>query len=449
MHILHYSLGLPPYRSGGMTTWSTDLMSQQIEDGMEVSLLYPADIQLFRKKITTRKTKSYGQISVFELINPLPVALIYGIDSSEHYIRYDKSVDFSGFFDANKIDVIHIHTLMGLPIEFIDQAKKAGIRVMYTAHDMFGVWPDPDVNNRDSDAESIFSLGYIGNQKILRYSHIVMMQSTVYKLLKKHLPLEYIKKMLRQKNKDSGINTGISSSTHQMNRQLYEELRSHYQSYFKLIDIIHFNSELARDVFSAYGIQRPNFISYVYHSHMNSKPICSDTALGGHDKLRFLYNGTREQYKGYTVLLSILDELRAKGIDNFKLIVYGAATHDRDYIEARPPYDITNLNSVYSSVDVTIIPSMCYETFGMVVAESLSYGIPVIVSRTVGAKSLLANERYGKIFSHRSDLVTYLESILVDATELQAQRNAIKKSHSLRFDAKSQYNTIKEYYQSA
>lgn len=29
MKILHYNLGLPPYRSGGLTKYSTDLMIEQ------------------------------------------------------------------------------------------------------------------------------------------------------------------------------------------------------------------------------------------------------------------------------------------------------------------------------------------------------------------------------------------------------------------------------------
>ena len=39
--------------------------------------------------------------------------------------------------------------------------------------------------------------------------------------------------------------------------------------------------------------------------------------------------------------------------------------------------------------DVIIVPSMCKETFGMVVPEALSYGVPVIITNNVGAKEIL------------------------------------------------------------
>ena len=38
------------------------------------------------------------------------------------------------------------------------------------------------------------------------------------------------------------------------------------------------------------------------------------------------------------------------------------------------------------------MPSIWYETFGLVVLEALSYGVPVIVTQNVGAKDLLQGE---------------------------------------------------------
>ena len=40
MKILHYSLGLPPFRSGGLTKYSMDLINQQAKLGADISLLY-------------------------------------------------------------------------------------------------------------------------------------------------------------------------------------------------------------------------------------------------------------------------------------------------------------------------------------------------------------------------------------------------------------------------
>lgn len=49
MKILHYSLGFPPFRTGGLTKFCTDLMVQQAREGNEVSLIWPGEIGILNK----------------------------------------------------------------------------------------------------------------------------------------------------------------------------------------------------------------------------------------------------------------------------------------------------------------------------------------------------------------------------------------------------------------
>ena len=46
MKILHYSLGFPPYRTGGLTKYCIDLMLTQNEQGFETALLWPGRIRI-------------------------------------------------------------------------------------------------------------------------------------------------------------------------------------------------------------------------------------------------------------------------------------------------------------------------------------------------------------------------------------------------------------------
>ena len=50
MKILHYALGFPPYRTGGLTKYCIDLMLTQAEQGHEVALLWPGRITIVKKK---------------------------------------------------------------------------------------------------------------------------------------------------------------------------------------------------------------------------------------------------------------------------------------------------------------------------------------------------------------------------------------------------------------
>lgn len=52
-------------------------------------------------------------------------------------------------------------------------------------------------------------------------------------------------------------------------------------------------------------------------------------------------------------------------------------------------YSYADLEQIFEKTDVLIAPSVWYETFGYTVLEALSFGVPVIVSNTVGAKDII------------------------------------------------------------
>ena len=83
MRILHYSLGFPPYRSGGLTKFCMDLMHQQCCDGHTVALLWPGHICAFPKKVVIKARKNVlydgKEMGNFEVINPLPISYDEGI----------------------------------------------------------------------------------------------------------------------------------------------------------------------------------------------------------------------------------------------------------------------------------------------------------------------------------------------------------------------------------
>ena len=141
MKILHYALGFPPYRTGGLTKYCTDLMLTQKEQGHQVALLWPGQMGFVNKTFKIRKGQSWNDIQSFEVINPLPVALDEGIVDIDAYTKSIDEKPYEKFLKNFNPDVIHIHTLMGLHREFIDIAKELGIRTVFTSHDYFGLCP--------------------------------------------------------------------------------------------------------------------------------------------------------------------------------------------------------------------------------------------------------------------------------------------------------------------
>ena len=52
MKILHYALGFPPYRTGGMTKFCMDLMGKQHKDGHQVAMMWPGQMGFIHKSVS-------------------------------------------------------------------------------------------------------------------------------------------------------------------------------------------------------------------------------------------------------------------------------------------------------------------------------------------------------------------------------------------------------------
>lgn len=80
----------------------------------------------------------------------------------------------------------------------------------------------------------------------------------------------------------------------------------------------------------------------------------------------------------------------------------------------------------YLAADIFVMPSR-FDTFGLVVLEAMAAGLPVIISRSVGARDLIEHGVNGFILSEDpsiSEIVTSLSSILVREKRLHMGENS-------------------------
>lgn len=141
MKIVHYILGFPPHRSGGMTKYAIDLMKAQIDLQHDVVAIYPGNPSFFSKKSKLIKKKECNGIKVWKLKNAMPVSLLYGIKDEKYFYAKREIIGFNEFINKVKPDIIHIHTLMGLPKELITLFRNNEIKIVFTTHDYFGLCP--------------------------------------------------------------------------------------------------------------------------------------------------------------------------------------------------------------------------------------------------------------------------------------------------------------------
>lgn len=88
------------------------------------------------------------------------------------------------------------------------------------------------------------------------------------------------------------------------------------------------------------------------------------------------------------MLKAALDKLWEEKQD-FCLDVHFTPAKVPPYIRTHAPYTYDELERIFQDTDILAAPSIWNETFGYTVLEALSYGVPVIISGTVGAKDIL------------------------------------------------------------
>lgn len=390
MRILHYFLGFPPYRTGGLTKYALDLMETQISDGNRVAALWPGTIIKIGGRPSIKKNKSINEIDNYELINPLPVPLDEGILDVE---KYTKSCDenlFIDFFDKNRFDVIHIHSLMGLYKELIDVAQKKHIRTVFTTHDYFGICPKVNLFHygvpceNDNECKDCVQC----NATALSMKKIQLLQSPIYRCLKDSSIIKKLRKKHRKNYFTHEIKEDYIDSTIQMKAAKYVVLRQYYVDMLEKIDIIHFNSSVAKKVYMKFI--RPKNYKTISITHRNISDNRRRYKYDKNDKIKITYLSPAKPYKGFNILKGALDQLWHQGNKNFNLILYGVVNEVAPYmIIHNDGYTYDELNGIFSEADILVAPSIWYETFGFTVLEAISFGVPVIVSDHVGAKDIV------------------------------------------------------------
>lgn len=399
MNILHYSLGLSPYRSGGLTKYSMDLMLNQIDSGYKVSLLYPGHYNLL---IGTKiiKENCNLKIELYELVNPLPVPLLGGIKRPNIYCKKINSGCYNIFLKEIKPDVIHIHTLMGLHKEFFIAAKKLNIKIIFTTHDYYGICPRVNLIDRHNSFCDDFEDGVKCidcNKNAYDMKLIYLMQSGLYKHYKE---CSLVKKLRNFKKVSLGENriNDLKDNNIKVKPEDYLKLRQYYISIFDLIDYFHFNSSVARAEYQKYFECRGEVLNITHNDITDNRLIKN---YGLNSKLRITYMGPSGVYKGLNILVDSLERLRKENICNWILNLFGEDIYyevpNMENYNINGRYNYSDLKEIFIKTDLLVVPSICKETYGFAGLEALSYGIPVMISENAGFRDLVSNGETGFI----------------------------------------------------
>lgn len=159
------------------------------------------------------------------------------------------------------------------------------------------------------------------------------------------------------------------------------------------------------------------------------------TALGLEYSKIILFVGALDKahfYKGLEILMLSFKKL-LKDYDNIKLIVIGGGNLEGYYknlskefkieksiIFIGPITDFKKLARYYNTADVVVYPTFASESFGMVLAESMAMGKPIIASNVPGVRSVVDNKENGLLFEPKNvDELTSKISYLLENEDIR------------------------------
>lgn len=394
MRVLHYFLGFPPYRTGGLTKYVYDLMKGQVEEKHHVMALWPGKMGFASGQIKIKKRTSIDDIENYELINPLPVSLDEGITEFNEFMKSCDPSIYENFFKEIKPDAIHIHTLMGLHKEFVETANNLKIRIVFTTHDYFGICPKVtlyrfgDVCENDHGCKDCIQCNY----RALSLLKIRILQSPLYRSIKN---LAFIKRVRVQHRDDFFTNEVITrkpigETKATILAEKYRELREYYIGILTKIDLIHFNSSITEAIYRRYLTPKNSLVMTITHQNIADNRMINNWKIG--KILRITSLAPAKPFKGFNVLKSALDELWVEEQLIFELKLFSPVQNSSPYMKIQKEgFMHDQLGSILEDTDILVAISICYETFGFTVLEAISYGVPVIVSDHVGAKDVIGD----------------------------------------------------------
>lgn len=184
-------------------------------------------------------------------------------------------------------------------------------------------------------------------------------------------------------------------------RRLHDRMEIHFERAMLLNaeQIAVHSKELVKEITTYYPKVDPEKISLIYppvdtevFSRIEGDELSQARAHYdvSAEKLTLLFPSMGHKRKGLEELLAAFSRLDPK---RFELLIAGEPLRGFSAAPKNVRYlgYVANLSALYSAVDYTILPAR-YEPFGLVVAESLHCGTPVVVTRSAGASELLTEQ---------------------------------------------------------
>jgi glycosyltransferase involved in cell wall biosynthesis len=182
-----------------------------------------------------------------------------------------------------------------------------------------------------------------------------------------------------------------------------------------LVDRFIAMSEFSRAKHREFGFPRDMSVVPYFLPDAEEAPVATDDA-SPHERPYFLFVGRLEKIKGLDDVIPVFESF-----DRADLLIAGdgdyadhlrslAAGNPRVRFLGRVPPD--ELSRYYRHAEALLVPSVCFETFGIIIIEAFKQGTPVIARRIGPFPEILDRAGAGDLFETAAELEVALHRYL-------------------------------------
>ncbi|MFZ1661725.1 MAG: glycosyltransferase family 4 protein [Paracoccaceae bacterium] len=194
-------------------------------------------------------------------------------------------------------------------------------------------------------------------------------------------------------------------------------------------DLIIAKSEFSRKKHGEFGLKQSMEVLPYFLPDMD---VASVVPFTGHERPYFLFVGRLEKIKGLQDIFPAMDKY-----PDADLLILGdgdyagelkqlAAGNPRIQFLGRKSPD--ELNAYYRGALGLVVPSVCYETFGIILIESFRLGTPVIARRLGPFPEIVERSGAGYLFESEDELLEAMRGLQSNAKGRTQMANAARSA---------------------
>ena len=231
-------------------------------------------------------------------------------------------------------------------------------------------------------------------------------------------------------------------------RDLQAERTTRRHEEFRLADLVVANSSLTARTWAAAGLDGKKIVT-VPLAGPEPDPRGAEGGTRGRGALKMVWAGTFSVRKGAHLLVEAWRGWKGRG--GVELDVYGSVSlpegvkiRDLEGVRFHGPVPRNLVFEAFKQADLLVFPTLC-DGFGLVVAEALAQGLPVLTTREAGAADLIREGENGFLVEtgNLERLRNKLQEICNGREKLASMRTACVESAKLNSRTRYQESLVK------